>query len=445
MKNRYAPFLLMPIVSICLIFFIVGSFSAVFAQAIIKTGEDSFFRLGAVSQFQMQAVQESLTAKQDSAGEAQHWQHQMQIRRCRIVLEGSFPKTVFHFEMDVANAIGSLVAGTSPVKNGFANGGGGTANLNILDLWVEHTFAPEFMIIAGLQLDGLTRNYLLSLPRFMALNFGAFEIAPTGTPLQNNGGRDVGITFKGYLADDRLEYRAGVYTGRSFDLQSPLHTVLRLNYEFLDKEKVYAYAGSTLGKGKVLAISGGVDAQGSYLGASGDIFFDHPLGDVGSLTAYAALSLLNGGNTDNAKSLTKFIPTQSIVYSELGYYFKDVKLQPYLKYEAEIMNGTAIQYGGQDATASGTNYISSAKLDYLRKIGSTVILPDNSRFAVPGTGSRFGIGLNYYPNGYNLTLKLLWENVSHYRDVLQSSPDFGAAAQLVSTNEITFQLQWFLQ
>ncbi len=255
----------------------------------------------------------------------------------------------------------------------------------------------------------------------------------------------MGVTFKGYLADERLEYRAGIYSGRNFDLQSPLRMTFRLNYEFLDTEKGYTYPGSTLGKGKVLALSGGVDAQGSYIGTSWDVFFDHPLSDAGSVTGYVALSLLNGGASDNPKTLTKFIPTQSILYSELGYYFKDLNLQPYLKYETQIMNGTALQYGGQDAAPNGANFISPIKQDYYRKIGSSFTLPDGTKYVVVGTSSRFGVGLNYYPEGYNFSMKFLWEYVSRYRDVLQSNSAFGADVQSISTHECTLQLQWFLQ
>ena len=84
------------------------------------------------------------------------------------------------------------------------------------------------------------------------------------------------------------------------------------------------------------------------------MFIDQPLGRTGSITANEAYAYINGGNDPNAKySFAKLIPEQNIWFCELVYYFKKVKLQPWIKFERQDTHGkltTTNVYGG------GLNY-----------------------------------------------------------------------------------------
>lgn len=416
---------------------------ALSASEVFDLGKDKTLKINIFTQIQAGASQESLTAlQQDSVDKGlgtRHWLRQLQIRRARLAVDAAISKnTTAHFETDVTGVIGSLGGSVreKPTKNGFVDNGGATANINVLEYWIQHQFSNELIIMAGLHLDGLSRNFLLSSSKTMALNAGTFEVGPTNNPLQGEGGRDIGVSARGYLLADRLEYRASVFSGRNFDQYSPLRTTFRLNYNFLDVEKGYTYRGTTLGQNQILAVSGGVDAQGSYFGYSGDVFADISLDKGTFLTGYASYQSLDGGTATSSKSLTRFIPKQNIFYSEVGVYFADLKLQPYVKYETQVMNGSAAQYGLPETA-------SDAQLDYLRKVGTSYSYPGAATaFNVAGTGTRLGAGVNYFFTGFNANLKFLWEQVGRYRAALPTQPAFTADKE--TWNEFTLQLQFLL-
>ncbi len=400
---------------------------------LIKLNDETFFRFGFISQVQANVLQESLTNAQQTAVDAgtdtRHWIRQFQVRRLRLILGGTIAKnTTLFFDTDITPAIGSLAGGvrSGTTKNGFNDAGSGTANIFVQDLYLQHTFAPEFSLLAGMMLDGISRNGLQSMFTLMALNYGAYSFSSVNVGgLQNAVGRDVGFMARGFLADERLEYRLGVFEGRNFAQYSPLRTTLRLNYNFLDREKGYFYTGTFLGKGQTLAVGGGVDMQGGYVGFAGDVFADVPVGDIGSVTANISFMQHDGGSDTSGSGFGKIIPKQTILFGEVGLYLKESKLMPYLKYETQVIGSTPAQMGVAD---------NAANLDYLRSVG----YPAGGR-TFPGTTSRLGVGINYFFQGHNSSLKLLWESVTRNRLVTA-----GQTYESASNNEFTLQWQWYL-
>jgi hypothetical protein len=351
--------------------------------------------------------QTALTASQDANPNfTQRWSKQLNIYRARILVGGNITrKTSFFMETDIATPIGLTDANGNKVMQ---------VNPIILDAQIEHSFHKKIGIIAGLMLVGNTRNALQGAASLMALDFGYYQYPYNlfqTSALQNNFGRDVGLNVRGFVANDRLEYRVGAFSGRNIDPFGTLRYIGRLNYNFLDKEQDLYYTGTTLGKSKILALGGGFDMQDRYQSLAIDGFLDLPLGETGSITANAAFTYMNGGDNPSTKALSRYIPTQNIQFLELGYYLKSAKLQPYLKYEAQNISATSLQ-------------ANTANTDFFNTINSK---------------RRMGLGLNYYLSGYNANVKLLYEMVSYGRSNLS-----GSNAETVNRSEIWLQFQIFM-
>jgi hypothetical protein len=365
----------------------------------------SSFKVGLLAQAYGQLLQEQITAKQEATpGFEGHWQRQMFVRRLRVLLGGDIAKNTSFFAESDATNIGKVEAnGLKPTK----------VSMYIQDAYIQHTLATEFSVVAGLQLVGITRNSLQSAGSLMALDYGAYQFL-TSTPFDNTAGRDLGVNFRGFLLDERLEYRAGVFSGKNLNLYSPLRTVVRLNYMFEDREKGFFYSGTTLSKGRLLSIGAGMDVQGSYRGYSVDAIADLPLTQSGSLTASGSVSMFDGGGSaTDSTFFTGAIPRQNVFFAEVGYFFKDYGLQPYLKYESDAVDATiASQVGATPST-----------LDLQNRLRSK---------------SRFGIGLNYYLSGHNASFKILYEFSSRYRVALDPTQ-----AESKTNGELSIQLQFF--
>jgi hypothetical protein len=262
----------------------------------------------------------------------------------------------------------------------------------------------------------------------MGLEFGWYQYPYNlfeNGPLQNNFGRDIGINSRGFLAGERLEWRLGLFRGRSTDPYSPFRSVFRFNYSFLEKEKGLYYAGSSLGKGRILSVGGGIDRQGSYTSTALDGFLDLPAGEAGSFTCQTSWMYLNGGNSGDSRSFTPLIPRQSIFFTESGFFFRRAKLQPYVKYELQQMNFTPKQY----------------EVNLQRQ---ALGLPDEATAGDRATLNRFlsnarlGGGINYYVNDFNFHIKLQYERIFYGR---LSSPQ---TAETRSGGELKLQLTCFL-
>ena len=363
------------------------------------------FKLGFLAQVYGQALQEQATAIQDATrGYEAHWQRQLFVRRLRFLLGGDIIKnTSFFLETDAPNIGKVETSGLKSTK----------ISMYIQDAYLQQTFAPEFSVIAGLQLVGISRNSLQSASSLMALDYGTYQFL-TSTPFDNTAGRDLGVNFKGFVMDERLEYRIGFFSGKNINLYSPLRTVARFNYAFEDREKGLFYTGTTLAKGKLLSLGGGLDLQGSYRAASIDGIVDLPYTDAGSFTASGSCSYFDGGGSNSDSTFfTGAIPRQIVLYAEAGYFFKEQGLQPYVKFESDAV----------DATVSRQVGATSSTLDLQNKLRSK---------------SRYGLGLNYYLSGHNASIKILYELASRYRQSLDPSK-----AEIATTSEISLQLQYF--
>jgi hypothetical protein len=337
---------------------------------------------------------------------ATSWSRGLDIYRARVLVGGQLSKKgSFFMETELPSAIG----GPNPDS---------TKNVKvspiILDAQYQYNFCNAFQVVAGQQLVSNNRNGLQGAAALMANDFSFFQYPYNlfaNSPLQGNFGRDLGVNFRGFLFNDHLEYRAGAFTGRNTDGKGPLRFVGRFAYNFLDREKDYYYAGTNLGVGKTFTWAAGFDEQASYYSLSSDVFLDHPLGDAGSITLNGAFQYMTGGTNPNAQySFASLIPAQTVEFLELGYYFKAVKLQPWIKFENQSVSAKPEQTKGMEVEA----------------------------FNKQNSSSVFGGGVNYFFNGLGTNLRLSYITRSY------NIPDGLGDYSSKTYGQVWLQLQFFI-
>ncbi len=331
-----------------------------------------------------------------STSTSSEWGTDFKLYRARVLVGGQLSKNgAFFFETEIPSIIGNNGDGTKGVF----------VSPIVLDCQYEHTYAPGHMLVAGQQLVSHNRNGLQGAASLMANDFTFFQypynLFGNASPLQGTFGRDLGVNARGFFLDDKLEYRLGVFSGRSFAGDGAPRIVGRAAYNFLDAEKDYYYAGTKIGNGKTAALAVGFDVQGTYVNYGADFFLDVPVSEGGSITLNTAFSYMDGGDDPTATaSFAGLIPEQTTQFLELGYYFKGPKLQPWIRYEKQALVG------------------------------------DDDGLASPMV---FGGGLNYWFNDYGTNLRLsytTWNKKTY--DAVED--------EIVSTSsgQIWMQLQFFI-
>ncbi len=293
------------------------------AQAIIKVNDVVNFKLGIVLQ-----AWADWNGQSDATGHTAGFQQNLFLRRARFLVGGQVAKDVtFFFMTDNANlgktTVGGAVAGTAfkQPATGFV----------VQDAFVEWAIANEFRLDGGLILIPLCRDCNSSAHLHITMDYGTWSFQESA-PTQSSTGRDTGFQAKGYLADDHLEYRAGVYSGfRAPGVKNSFRFAGRLQYNVFDVEKAPFYANVYFGKKKILAIGAGYDAQSDYSAYAGDVFFDFPVGKGNGITASADYIHYDGGVTFNTAALFK----QDDLYAEAGFFLGGPKILPFIRYEQQ--------------------------------------------------------------------------------------------------------------
>ncbi len=292
------------------------------AQAIVKVNDTVNFRLGLL----MQAWGD-WNGVSNATGETAGFQQNLFLRRARFFLGGQVAKDVtFFFMTDNPN----LGKSTQTVAGGAGGKAPGTGFI-VQDAFLDWKIANEFTIDAGLILIPLCRNCNTSAVTLLTMDYGTWSFQESAST-QSSVGRDTGFQAKGYLADDHLEYRAGVYSGfRAPGVKNSFRFAGRLQYDVFDVEKGQFYAGTYFGKKKILAIGGGYDTQSDYTAYAGDLFFDYPVGTGNGITVQADYIHYDGGVTFNTAALLK----QDDLYGEAGVYIGSAKVMPFIRYEQQ--------------------------------------------------------------------------------------------------------------
>jgi hypothetical protein len=181
----------------------------------------------------------------------------------------------------------------------------------------------------GLYVVPFCRNCLQSTSNLLTLDISNLVALANGVT-QSSAIRDTGIGAKGYLFEDRFEYRASVFSGeRTPGTNDAFRFAGRVQYVAFDTEIGYTYAGTSLGKKKILAIGAGSDNQGDYHATSADVFFDIPVFKGDAVGGQAAWFQYDGR--------TRFpsLPKQNDYLLELGYYLSKAHLQPFAQFQTQ--------------------------------------------------------------------------------------------------------------
>lgn len=346
------------------------------AQAILKISDTAYFRFGALLQPQADWQQLANSTGTDTIG----FQQNLFIRRARFLMGARFAKDVYLY-MDTENSnLGKATTSAKALGTGF----------QLLTMFGEWRIADQFIFEGGLIRVPYSREALKAAGSQFALDTSAYNYLQQTATGSTGGNRDTGFLARGYLADQRLEYRVGTFQGvRLAGSHNSFRVAGFVQYEFLDKENldvpgtVYSTSlpGSYLGDKKVLAVGGGFDTQMDYRYYSGHLYASIPAGD-GAIEGTFQYQYLNGGTTFTT------LPTQNTEQVDLGYYIKALKIAPLVRYEKKVFNG-------QEAKNE----------------------------------ARYGVGLNYYPYKFNFNIKGMW---------LRVDPKTGQ-----TTNQYTIQLQFY--
>jgi hypothetical protein len=345
------------------------------AQAVIKVSDTVVLRFGVLLQAQADWLQFPNLAQTATTGYSQN----LFLRRARLLFGGRLAKDVYFYVDTEDSRLGFNKAGSSALGQGF----------QLLDAFGEWRIAEALILDGGLLSVPYSREAMTSSASeffFDASTYASIQQIPT----QSTGGnRDAGIVARGYVLDQRLEYRLGAFSGyRSPTASNPLRTSGRLQWEFFDREEMSSpdwvgstrYGGCYLTGKKVLALGAGFDMQMDYRYYSADLFASLPTGKAGSIEGKLQYQYLDGGTTFSN------LQVQNTFQVDLGYYIKAVKIAPIVRYEQR-------NYNGQEAK----------------------------------NDSRFAVGLNYYPYKNNFNVKAVFYRVE---------PKTG-----VSLNEFALQLQ----
>ncbi len=297
--------------------------------AVLKIADNVMFRFGSVIQPTYEALQDP-----NSTGYSQNFY----LRRARFNVLANLPENI------------SVFFQTDDPRLGYASNNG-QKNINsgflVQDAWAQWNFLGHAMALqGGLFLIPTERQVLTSVSTFLALDLPTWS-QQEGTIEEANGGRDYGVGLNGALLGDHLTYRTGLFSGYrspTTPQQAPLGPAAgsrnslyfagRVQYDFFDTEYVYSYVGTNLGKKKVVAIAGFYQAQNSFKAYGGDAFFDWPVMDGSAVTAEVDYIHYDGHSMvfdDNGTNNT--LPEQDSLYTNVGFYICQAKLQPFIRYE----------------------------------------------------------------------------------------------------------------
>jgi hypothetical protein len=299
------------------------------AQVVIKVNDDVNFKLGVLGQFQADWLTDPAA---DSTAQ------NLFVRRVRLLFGGQVAKNVsFFVETDSPNLGRTLASGKNIAPTTV-----------VQDAYGEFKVRDAFALDAGLMFVPFSRNSIQTAASLLPIDYGAYTFTSTG-PTQSSVGRDTGFQVRGYLLENRLEYRLGAFQGaRDARSHRAFRYAGRLQYDLLESEGTgFFYPGTYLGKKKVLAVGGAFDTQNDYHAYDADVFVDYPSGP-GAVTAQIAYNRIDGGPTYVT------LPKQNVVLLELGYFVRELKVSPVLQFTNRAIVETST--GDERRWSVGLNY-----------------------------------------------------------------------------------------
>ena len=351
------------------------------AQLQIKT-EDITIKFGFQGQFWADYTQDATAPSAGNQGYAQNFY----LLRDRLMIGGNIGNNITFFFQTDDPKLGLSPAGTAATKT-LTTGNATSPGFLIQDAWAEYKVNTHLQLAAGEMLVPSSRQNLQSTLSYYTVNISAVSTV-NNAALVESALRDVGFQARGYFFDDRLQYRGGIFDGeRDANGRNSPRPAMYLQYDFFDREKEYAYAGTALGKRKILALDIGGDKQGSYRSDTINVASDTPVLGGDEVGFNASVMHFDGRQKFTA------IADQTNYLLEGAYYIHKAKFQPFVKFETQ---------------------------DFVAAVNGTKDI------------NRWGTGANYYIHGQNLKL------TGQYTRAL---PQNGSAIR--PSNEFTVQVQVF--
>jgi hypothetical protein len=269
---------------------------------------NSSFKIGVLGQVQGESI--------ENADAADDTSNNIYLRRIRLLANFQWGDDLTMFvDTDAPN-----------LGKGNTDGSKNNIDMFIQDAFASYKFSKGFILDAGMMLPPDSYNHTQSAAALLAIDYGSYTFNES-TPLTARTGRDYGVQARGYLADDHIEYRAGVFQGaRGENSVNPFRVAGRLVFWAWGAQTGYFYRGSSLGKDSSLGIGGSFDQQKDYKAYSGDVYWEQALAGGDGITVQVDYQTLDG--SDFLVSL----PKQTNSLAEIGYYIHSAKLQPYIQY-----------------------------------------------------------------------------------------------------------------
>jgi hypothetical protein len=285
------------------------------AQLEIKSPDGtSSIKFGVLGQFQA----ESLTTP-----DGKDTSKDLYLRRFRILFGGNITEKLSFFvdtESPNLGKVGNSAAGATAKNAGDAF---------LSDAFGTYTISDELKIDAGMMLLPLSHHAEQSAASLLGIDYGPYTFI-WSDPTTSRLGRDYGIQARGYLGNNHLEYRLGVFQGlRGVNATNPERITARVVYYPFQNEPGYFYGGSYLGERKVLGLGISVDHQYDYTAYGADVFFDYPLASKDAITVQVDYTRYDGGD------FITTLPKQNVIFGEAAYYFQKVRIAPFVQVNYE--------------------------------------------------------------------------------------------------------------
>jgi hypothetical protein len=280
----------------------------------------SKFKIGVLGQAQLESIDDTVASGDQ--------QQNLFLRRVRLL-----------FNYSLGDKLNVFVETDNPnLGKGDGAGGKNEVDMFIQDFAATWNFSNEFKLDGGMLLTAQSYNHNQSAAALMAIDYGAATFAEN-TAMKGKVGRDYGLQARGYLANDKFEYRVGVFQGVRGRRPTAAAGFQENSFRFTGRamfwiagiQKGLFYRGTSLGKSKSMAIAASFDTQEDYENFGADFYWDQPLAGGNGFTLQADYNDMDG---DGFVALA----AQKVTMVEAGFYHAATKLLPYVHYSSQNLD-----------------------------------------------------------------------------------------------------------
>ena len=342
--------------------------SLAFAEGKIEVGEDAFIKIKGYLQPTLQVdLDPAGSVDEDgNAVEGPDMTSDFFVRRAYLQANGQINKKV--------GFVLGLLAGN------YGKGGTYDQAPYFRDAWIHYKVMPEFQVLFGAMKPAFTRHAYQSGASLHTLDLFGAKYVSRGKVSQSV--RDIGVMFRGLVANKMIDYRIGFFDGLepAGDNDMP-RMVGRIGFNLFDADEKIGAAGTHLGKKKFVSAGLSYDVQPDgtissddgetalYWAAGFDLYVDYPLNDAMELVAMVVATMYG----PDAHFVNAF-PEGFGIFGDVGFRYETfeplVAFEMFKPSDDEAFGGTDTLgiYGGFNWWMYG--HKSNVKLQYgMKKVG----------------------------------------------------------------------------